>query len=511
DFDVKSLGAGDGVVVYEQAGYLHVLDPATGDSHRIEVEAAGDLTWAEPRWEEVSANQLGNAGLSPTGKRAVFEYRGEIFTVPAEKGSWRNLTRSSGVADRYPSWSPDGSKLAWFDDEGGEYGLVIADQDGGNRRRITIPDASYYYDPVWSPDGTRLAFTNTDFRVLVMDVPTGRITDVDGEAYAVPQRSLSQAWSPDSRYVSYTKRLDNLLRAVFVYDAETGETHQVTDGMADAITPVWDQSGKYLYLLASTDVALNTSWLDMTSYDRPVTRSLYLVLLEDGEASPFLPRSDEEGGATADEEEGGGGQAEQGGQGSRGGRNRPAEAPEVAIDFEGIGSRIVDAPGLPPRNYQGLVAGPEGHVFVLEPGGGGGGRGGGGGGRGGSALQRYSVEDREAEEFVTGVGAVAVSQDRKHLLYRSGSNWSIVGTDRAPGSNAGRLALDGLRVRIEPIEEWAQMLREGWRYMRDYLYVDNTHGAPWDDVWNWYSAWLPDVGHRSDFNALLDMVSGEIS
>ena len=231
---------------------------------------------------------------------------GELFSVPAKEGSWRNLTRSPGVADRHPAWSPDGSRIAWFSDAGGEYGLVIAEQDGSNPRRIDIPDPSFYFRPEWSPDGTKLAFTDTHYRVLVLDVESGGVEHVDTDRYAHPQRSLNPVWSPDSRWIAYARRLDNQLRAIFVHDTEARETHQLTDGTVDAIAPVWDESGKYLYFLASTDYGLNTGWLDMTSYDRPVTRTLYLALLSAGEPSPFLPRSDEEEG----EAEGESGEAE---------------------------------------------------------------------------------------------------------------------------------------------------------------------------------------------------------
>ena len=305
DFDVKSLGAGDGVVVYEQGGYLHELNPSTGTTRQLVVNVAGDMTWSRPRWEDVSPNGLSNARLSPSGKRALFEYRGDLFTVPVEEGSWRNITRSSGVADRHAVWSPDGQSIAWFNDEGGEYGLVIADQDGGDPRRIEIPDPTFFFVPTWSPDGTRLAFTDTDYRVLILEVESGEITHVDTDRFAHPERSMNPVWSPDSRFIAYSRRLDNQLRAVFVHDTRSGETHQLTDGMADAIDPVWDASGKYLYFLASTDYGLNTGWLDMTSYDHPVTRALYLTLLKADEPSPFLPVSDEEEGDQGSAEEGG--------------------------------------------------------------------------------------------------------------------------------------------------------------------------------------------------------------
>ncbi|MEX2466299.1 MAG: PDZ domain-containing protein, partial [Gemmatimonadota bacterium] len=487
DFDVKSLGAGDGVVVYEQAGYLHELDPATGTTRRLQIHAARDQSWARPRWEDVPATQLRDARLSPTGARALFEWRGEIFSVPAEEGSWRNLTRSPGVADRHPVWSPDGQRVAWFNDQGDEYGLVIAGQDGSEPRRIEIDEPSYYFVPEWSPDGSKLAFTDTHYRVLVLDVASGTVTHVDTDRYAHPERTMNPVWSPDSRWIAYARRLDTQLRAIFVHDTETGETRQLTDSMADAIDPVWDEDGGYLYFLASTDYGLNTGWLDMSSYDRPVTRALYVALLAEDTPSPFLPRSDEEA-ASSDEDE-------------ASDQDAAGQTADVVIDFDGIARRIVDAPGLPLADYSGLEPAPAGSVFVLEAGEG-----------PGSTMHKYVLDDREAEAFATEVQTTAVSHDRSRVLLRSGSNWRIVDTDDSPSSNdEGRLALDDLRVHVEPEAEWAQMLRDGWRFMRDFLYVDNQHGAPWDDVWTWYSAWLPDVEHRSDFNHLLDMMSGEIA
>ena len=368
DFDVKSLGAGDGVVVYEQAGYLHELDPSSGRTRALEIDVTGDMNWSRARWEQVPPQQMRDARLSPTGKRALFEWRGEIFSVPAEEGSWRNLTRTPGVADRHPVWSPDGSRIAWFNDAADEYALVIADQDGADPRRIEIAEPSFYFRPEWSPDGSKLAFTDTHYRVLVLDVESGEVEHVDTDRFAHPQRTMNPVWSPDSRWIAYARRLDNQLRAIFVHDTEAGVTHQLTDGMSDAITPVWDESGKYLYFLASTDYGLNTGWLDMTSYDRPVTRALYLALLDEDEPSPFLPRSDEEAGVGnregGDEEEdgsadGGRGSGQSGG-GSGGGASRSGQdAPAaVSIDLEGIARRIIDAPGLPWRTTRASRPGP---------------------------------------------------------------------------------------------------------------------------------------------------------
>ena len=240
-----------------------------------------------------------------------------------------------------------------------------------------------------------------------------------------------------------------------------------------------------------------------------MTRALYLALLSADEPSPFLPRSDEEesGGEESDDEDEGQAESGESGRSGRGASSEGAsgggasadDPPEVIIDFDGLAGRIVDAPGLDMEDYAGLAPGPDGTVFVLE-----------GGGFGGGAVLKYSIEEQEGEDFLERGGRLAVSHDRSRLLYYSGG-WNIVDTARPPSGGDGALDLGGLRVRVEPRAEYAQMLRDGWRFMRDFLYVDNQHGAPWDDVWDWYSAWLPDVRHRSDFNHLLDMLSGEIA
>ncbi|MGI9626236.1 MAG: S41 family peptidase, partial [Longimicrobiales bacterium] len=493
DFDVMSLDAGYGTVVYEQGGYLYELDPTTGASGQIVIEVAGDQTWARPRWEDVPPNRLRDPRLSPTGQRALFEYRGDLYTVPRDEGSWRNITRSPGVADRHAVWSPDGAQIAWFNDADGEYGLMVADQDGANARRISVSDATFYFRPTWSPDGSKLAFTDTDYRVLVLDLDTEAVTHVDTDRFAHPVRSMNPVWSPDSRWVTYVRRLDNHLRAVFVHDTQTGTTSQLTDGMADAIDPVFDESGEYLYFLASTDYGLNTGWLDMSSFDRPASYALYVTLLAADTPSPFLPKSDEEPVGQEDAA-----QVDEDQDESEGAAD---DVDPVVIDLDGIERRIVAAPSLGTEPFTGLVPGPEGNVFVTEsvP-------------DDGITLHRYALGEDEATEFASGINGAWASADRSALLIRDGSQWRIVdAAGGPPGDGSSNLSFSGLRYQVDPQDEWAQMLRDGWRFMRDFLYVDNQHGAPWDDVWSWYEPWLEHVNHRSDFTHLLDMLSAEIA
>ncbi len=515
DFDVKSIGAGNGAIVYEQGGYLHRLNPKSGESEQLEINVAGDLNFSRPRWEDLSANSLRDARLSPTGKRAIFEARGDLFTVPTDEGSWRNITRTSSVADRHAVWSPDGEQIAWFNDESGEYALVIADQMGNQKKRIEIPEPTFFFVPTWSPDGKKLAFTDTDYRVLVLDLETDKVKHVDTDRFAHPERSMNPVWSPDSKWIAYSRRLETQLRVIALYNVETEEQRDLTNGMADSISPVWDESGKYLYFLASTDYALNIGWLDMTSYDRPVTRSLYVAILDKETPSPFLATSDEE----EVKEEKSDDEKEKSDDDKEGAEKKDAKSKDetrdddskdekeedkedemkVVIDFDGIEYRILDASGLSSGEYVGLESAPKGRVFVLES------------GDGGATLHRYSLEDQEAKEFATGVRSVTVSADRKKVLMQTGGGWSTADANGQPKGGGDRLSLSNLRVKVDPRQEYNQMLREGWRFMRDFLYVDNVHGAPWDEVWEWYSPWLEHVNHRSDFNYLLDILSGEVA
>ncbi|HWC76753.1 MAG TPA: PDZ domain-containing protein [Blastocatellia bacterium] len=547
DFDVKSIDSGAGALVFEQAGYIHELDPKSGRERIVNITATGDFPWMMPRWEDVTS-RMTNLALSPTGKRVVVEARGEVFTIPAEKGDVRNLSNSSGSAEREPAWSPDGKYVSYFSDKSGEYKLVLESQDGLTPpREITIENPSHYYMPSWSPDSKKLVFTDTNLNVLVLDAASGQIKKVGNDPWMVPQRTLNPVWSPDSKWVAYSSRLKSMFHAIFVSNVETGENKQITDGLADAVWPAWDASGKYLWFLASTDFGLRSQWLDMTSYDHDVTFGLYFAVLKKGEASPLLPESDEDKGVGSGTPGAPGG----GGGGQRGGRgaapagtpattdsaeaDQAAQAPRgprapitVQIDFDGLQQRIISVPGVPERQYSQLRAGVSGTVYYLEASAGaGGGRGGGFGG--GSTLQRYRLTERRAATFVSGVADYDVSADGHKLLYRTGGGVGggrgrggpggapptaalyLVDADRNPPQpGQGRLNV-ALRMYLEPKEEFKQIFNEGWRTQRDYLYVQNMHGTDWPKMKEMYGQLLPFVKHRADLNYLLDNMGAEIA
>ena len=522
DFDVKTMDAGAGVVVFEQAGVIHELDPKGGRDRVVNITAVGDFPWMMPRWEDVT-RRMATMALSPTGKRVVVEARGEIFTIPAEKGDVRNLTNSSASAERDPAWSPDGKYISWFSDKSGEYKLVIAEQDGLTPpREIALPSPTHFYTASWSPDSKKLLYTDTNLRIWVMDLESGKAKTVGGDPWLVPSRTINPVWSPDSKWVAYAAHLDSLYRAIFVSNVDTGETKRVTDGLADAMWPAWDASGKYLWFLASTDYGLLSQWLDMTSYDRNETFGLYVAVLKKGEPSPLLPESDEDagiaggrppapaGGRSADAPVEGGA-PDQPAADRRGGQKPVA----VQIDFDNIQQRILSITGVPERQYSQLKAGVAGQVFYLESSAGG----------GGTTLQRYRLSDRRAGVFAAGATEFTLSADGRKLLYRgagggggalaggapAGPSLFLVDADRTPPqAGAGRLNAT-LRMYLDPKEEYKQIFNEGWRNQRDYLYVPNTHGSDWPKMKEMYGQLLPFVMHRADLNYLLDMMGAEIA
>lgn len=547
DFDVKALDAGVGVLVFEQAGYIHELDPKTGKSKQVNITATGDFPWMMPRWEDVTA-RMSNMAISPTGKRVVVEARGEIFTIPAEKGDIRNLSNSSGSAERDPAWSPDGKFISYFSDKSGEYKLVIEQQDGLTPpREIALPNPTHYYTASWSPDSKKLLYTDTNLKVWVLDVASGQAKVIGSDPWMVPTRTVNPVWSPDSKWVAYASHLKSMYHAIFVSNVETGEAKQVTDNLADAVWPAWDASGKYLWFMASTDFGLRSQWLDMTSYDHETNYGLYFAILKKGEPTPLLPESDEDSGIgsappTAPGAPGGfgggrggarpgGGAAPDNAQGDQAATapRGPRQAVTVQIDFDGLQQRIIAVPGVPERPYTQLRAGVAGTVFYLEPPAGGGAGRGGGGGFGGSTLQRYRLSDRRSAPFVTGAATYDVSADGRKLVYRAGGGFGgggrggaglgtpagpslfIVDADRqAPQPGQGRLNV-ALRMYLEPKEEFKQIFNEGWRNQRDYLYVPNAHGSDWPKMREMYGALLPYVNHRADLNYLLDNMGAEIA
>jgi tricorn protease len=509
DFPVLNASAGGGKIVYEQGGYLHLFDPAAGSSRKLTFAVTSDLRETRPRFAK-GANWIRDAAVSPTGARAVFEFRGEIVTVPAEKGDARNLTNTPGAHERAPAWSPDGSRVAFFSDASGEYLLHVVSHDGkGEVARHKPGGAGFYSDLRWSPDSQKVAYTDNSQSLYVLDVKTGTPKKIASATFYSPLSLVSYGWSPDSKWIAYTTNTQALAMTLSAYSIEQGKSFRISDGLAEVAEPVFDRSGKYLYLFGSTDAGPVLDWFAQSTNDNRRTRNVYLVVLPNDVPSPLAKESDEEkpksdtptakgDTPTAKDET----------------QQRDAQKPEgqkptavpTRIDFEGIEYRILHVP-IPAGDLSNLQAGENGQLFYLRaaedaaPGP--------GGPR--ARLHRFDLAKRQDEQVLDNVRDYRVSADGKKLLYASRDTWSIVAL--APRLNAadGRLAVADIEVRIDPRAEWSQIFDEAWRVNRDYFYAPNMHGVDWPAMKQKYAAFLPDLAVRSDLNRVIQWMSSELS
>ncbi len=497
-FDLKTASSGPGGIVYEQFGSIHIYDLHSGKTHEVSIRVAGDMPQVRPRFEKVAA-QLRNAHISPTGARAVFEAHGEILTVPAEKGDVRNLTNTPGVAERDPAWSPDGKSIGYFSDETGDYALHIRDQSGlGTVRKIDLGDPpSFFYSPTWSPDSKKIAYYDKRMNLWYVDLDHPTPVKVVTDRFDSPLFEFDTQWSPDSKWLTYTLQLENHMRAVFVYSLETQKQMQVTDGMSDALYPVFDKNGKYLYFTASTNLGLSTGWLDMTSIGHPITRSVYVAVLRKDLPSPLAPESDEEKSSEAKKDDAQAKGNDDSGKGKPKGGEKKPEPVKVQIDFDGISQRILALP-IPPRNYEALAAGKEGVLYLAQ-----GPLVEGEEGPPRVTIQRFDLKTRKTEKLVDNVREFDVSFDGEKILYQEGENWFINPADKQPQPGKGMIETAAAEVYVVPRDEWKQMYHEVWRIERDFFYDPHFHGLDIKKAEQVYAPFVDGLTGRADFNYLL--------
>ncbi len=501
DYPILSASAGGGQIAFEQAGHLHIYNPETDQSTKLTIGVAADLQEVRPRFVK-GFRYIRSGDISPSGARAILGFRGEIISIPAEKGDPRNLTRTTAVHERYPIWSPDGKHIAYFSDESGEYELHVRNQDGkGKVKKIKIPGAGFYDSPVWSPDSQKIVCADNSWSLYWIELKTGTVEKIGSEYFFGPSRfrTIHSAWSPDSKWIAYTLNTRSYMQQVYVYSIEQDKSFPITDGLSEVGNPVFDESGKYLYFLSSTDAGPVKHWFAMSGVDMRMTSSIYLAVLRKDIPNPLARESDEETGEEKEDEP----------KKEKSGKEKAKESEKkdepFSIDFDGLNQRIVSLP-ISAGNYWSLQAGAAGQIYYIEaprtnryPYG------------KETKLHKYDLNKRKGEVLMPEVNGFTISSDNKKILYFAQDSMGIIPAQGKAKPGQGKLKTDAIEVRIDPRNEWNQIFDEAWRINRDYFYAPNMHGADWEAMREKYAAFLPHLSCRSDLNRVIQWMCSELA
>lgn len=489
DYDVLWPSGRFGRVAFEKGGFLWLLDLESGASRKLTVDLDFDNPNTLPYFKNVSSfiTRFGYT-VSPSGKRAAFDGRGDIFTVPAENGRTDNLTRSQGVREFYPVWSPDGKWIACYTDGSGDYELVLIDPAGKEKpQAVTSGHRVWKYPAAWSPDSGKLLFSDKNQLLQYVDVKTKKITVIDK---ADQEEITDYNWSRDSRWAVYTKKGANGLYAIWVYSLESGKAQPLLDGRYSNYSGSFSRDGRYLYFLSQRDFNWTFSDFEFDYVFNKSTRVYAVTLTRD--APPLLPDKNDVEEAPAAEKPA----AAKAGEKEKEKKAAPAkeEPKPVRIDFAGIGERVIALP---------FAAGDYGGVQDL------------GGNKlayvAGDELHAYDLDARKDELVIKGIDGGVVSADNKKFLYKAGGDFGIVEFKAGQKAGDGKLRLADMTMRIEPLKEWQQIYDEGWRIYRDWFYVKNMHGVDWEKMRRKYQALVPSLGHRADLDFIFGELLGELN
>jgi len=489
DFPVLNAAAGNGGIVFEQAGYLHTLSPGEKNSKKLKIGIAADLLELRPRFIK-GAKYIRSGDISPSGQRAVFDFRGDIVTMPAEKGDPRNLTQTVSVHEKYPAWSPDGKTIAYFSDASGEYQLHLKAQDGkGDVKTFKLNGTGFYAYTRWSPDSKKISFTDNGRNLYVLDITTGTVQKIDADDLYVPGpfRYMFGDWSSDSKWIAYTKVTETQFKRIFLYSVDQQKSFALTDGLSDASEPIFDRGGKYLYFFASTDAGPVINWFDQSNDDARSTNSIYLVTLQKETISPFAKESDEE-------------KMKEPADTAKAKKDAADKKPAIfSIDWDGIQNRIIDLP-VKAGNYGALGMGKDDELLYIIYS---------NDNDGSGMLHKYDIKKRKDNE-VAAMDGYQLSADGKKMLYTNGPAWGISGAGEKNEPGKGMINTADIQVKIEPAAEWPQIFNEAWRVNRDYFYDPGMHGTNWLAMKKKYEVFLPDLACRRDLNTLIQWMCSEL-
>jgi tricorn protease len=506
DYDVKYPASGPGAIVYQYGEALYLFDLAKGTASPVHVNIPSDRVPLRPEYLSLDDN-FGSFGLSPSGARLLLEARGELVNLPADekgKGLTVNLTATSASREKNGAWSPDGKWIAFISDRSGEEEIYLVSRLGGEWRQVSRGGLGFRMQPVWSPDSSHLLFSDKFMRLNLLEVESGELSVIDQGPFddAWERWGIQDyTWSPDSRWIAYTRMGGNLHESIWLYGLESGDRHQVTSEMTTDWSPSFDPQGRYLYFLSNRTFAPQMGLVDQNHIYLDMARP-YLVLLQDDLCSPFAPEDIDEQGSDGNQDA-----DEEDEKADADGATEPLVI--HTADFE---RRTVAAEGVPAGNYFRLEALDDGFLFLART------------EReftkyqnvndltdGALELRHYVIEDREVKTQLTGIRNYHLSADRKKLVYRCGNHFGVIDAGKEAQEGDGRVDLETIRLRVDRGEEFLQIFNEAWRIQRDWFYDPGMHGLDWEATGEKYRLFVPWCGNRGDLNYLIGEMIGELN
>jgi tricorn protease len=465
-FDVLfPSGDGKSQIVYQNGGYIYLLNTNTNETKKLDITVNTDGKYKQPRFEKLK-DFISNASVLPEGNGVVFNARGEIFLVPKKNGRTYNLTKTPGTREINAEVSPDGKKICYYSDATGEYEIYTMNADGSDKKQLTKNTNIWMFPPLWSPDSKKIAFGDKNQKLRILDVASGKITDADRAKY---DDITYYNWSPDSKWLTYSKRIDNYITQIFVYSLTDNKVHKLGSGFSNDANPVFTEDGDYIVFTSERDFNLEFSAYEFDYLYTNATR-IYAAALNN-EVPPFKPYKND----LIEELK----------------EDNKDDDRTVSIEPDGFADRVVALP-VSDGNYTQLSTA-EGKILYMT----------------GGKLMSYDIKKQESDEIISGISMYSITPDSKKLLYGAGRDFGII--DLAPAQEKSNMDLSGLEMKVYPELEYQQIFHDAYRITRDWFYDPDMHGYDWKAIYEKYKPLVAHVERRNDLDFIIGEFFGELN